>query len=424
MPFSPGRFALLSTTFVVLAACSSLKAPTPAASSSPKPVTVQTTDAEAGSVTPTLRVAGVVAPFRQFGLASAMNEPISEIRVETGDRVAPGQVLAVLDTSDLEAALESARRTAAESVSRARQQALQSRVNGGQFINQLTNAAAAVAQAREALRGATIDRQRYARLYAQGFLSQQVLAQQNVTVAQDRQAVAAARAQYDQTQQAARLGTGSDGIETAQIQAAADAAAAARASVLQLERLIARATVTSPSGGVVEAINANVGEYPSGRQLFTLDDDARKYAIFSSSTEEALRIAKGQRVVVGVPGGAITAAGTVEALLDQLSPGSTNFTVKVRLDDPPQNLRPGMPVSGTVELPHVHGTIIPISAFTDQERTAVFVVSDGKAKQRTVHDDAEDGTNAVVRGLDPGTEVVKEGQGTVADGDAVKASRK
>jgi len=38
-----------------------------------------------------------------------------------------------------------------------------------------------------------------------------------------------------------------------------------------------------------------------------------------------------------------------------------------------------------------------------------------------VHDEAEDGDNAVVRGLDPGVEVVAQGQGTVSDGDPVKS---
>jgi len=420
MPLRLGRFLLLLSP-AILAACSGLKAPTPAASSSPKPVTVQTTDAKTGSVAPTLHVAGVIAPYRQFALTSAINEPLAEIRANAGDHVGAGEVLATLDTSDLDAELESAQRTAAESQSRLRQQIAQSQINGGQYRNQLTNAAAAVVQAKAALRGAAVDRVRYAKLYAQGFLSQQVLAQQDVTVAQDRQAVDAARAQYAQMQTSVRLGMGAGGIETSQIDAAQQAAASASATVTQLRRLIARATLVAPSGGTIEAVNANVGEYPSGRQLFTLDDDARKYAIFSSSTDEALRIGRGEHVVVSVSNGSIKAGGTVEALLDQLSPGSTNFTVKVRLDDPPETLRPGMPVGGVVDLPHVHGTVVPISAFTDQQRTAVFVVEHGKARQHEVHDEAEDGDNAVVRGLDPGVEVVAQGQGTVSDGDPVKS---
>jgi len=306
MPLRPGRSLLLLSP-VIFAACSGLKAPTPAASSSPKPVTVQTTDARTGSVAPTLHVAGVIAPYRQFGLTSAINEPLSDIRANAGDHVAAGEVLATLDTSDLDAELESAQRTAAESQSRLRQQIAQSQINGGQYRNRLTNAAAAVVQAKAALRGAAVDRVRYAKLYAQGFLSQQVLAQQDVTVAQDRQAVDAARAQYAQMQTSVRLGMGSGGIETSQIDAAQQATASASATVTQLRRLIARATLVAPSGGTIEAVNANVGEYPSGRQLFTLDDDARKYAIFSSSTDEALRIGRGEHVVVSVSNGSIKA---------------------------------------------------------------------------------------------------------------------
>ncbi len=387
---------------------------------SPSPERIKTVTARRGSVSPTMRISGVVAPYRQFGIATALNEPILEIRVREGERVGAGAVLAVLQTDDLQAQLASAQETTAEGDARLQQQRQQSTVNVGQYGSQVQNTRAAVAQAQSALAGAETDRARYLRLYDSGYLSQQVLAQQNVTIAQDRQAVRAARAQLVQTLQAEQLATSPGGLEASQIGAARNAAAAARLAVEGLRRQIARATIVAPASGVVAAINANVGEYPAGRQLFTIDDDAEKYAILSASSSEALRIRGGESVAVSVPDGTVRAPGRVEAVLDQLSPGSTNYTVKVRMADVPRALRSGMPVAGVVHLPALDGVVVPTTAFTDPMRTAVYVVRGGKARQQTVHDDAEDGTNAVVRGLPTGVRVVTDGQGGVGDGDAVK----
>lgn len=178
---------------------------------SPSPERIKTVTARRGSVSPTMRISGVVAPYRQFGIATALNEPILEIRVREGERVGAGAVLAVLQTDDLQAQLASAQETTAEGDARLQQQRQQSTVNVGQYGSQVQNTRAAVAQAQSALAGAETDRARYLRLYDSGYLSQQVLAQQNVTIAQDRQAVRAARAQLVQTLQAEQLATSPGG---------------------------------------------------------------------------------------------------------------------------------------------------------------------------------------------------------------------
>lgn len=198
---------------------------------SPSPERIKTVTARRGSVSPTMRISGVVAPYRQFGIATALNEPILEIRVREGERVGAGAVLAVLQTDDLQAQLASAQETTAEGDARLQQQRQQSTVNVGQYGSQVQNTRAAVAQAQSALAGAETDRARYLRLYDSGYLSQQVLAQQNVTIAQDRQAVRAARAQLVQTLQAEQLATSPGGLEASQIGAARNAAAAARLAV-------------------------------------------------------------------------------------------------------------------------------------------------------------------------------------------------
>lgn len=410
--------ALVLAAASIFAGCSNARASDPEPSASP--VNAKTVRAERGRISPTMRIAGVVAPHRQIGVSSALSEPILEIRVREGDRVTAGKILAVLQTDDLQAQLSSAEATAREGQARSTQQGQQSLLNIGSYRSQVVSAHAALRQAQTALQGALIDRVRYAALSRSGYVSQQILAQQNVVVQQDRQAVAAASALLRQASSAAAVGTSSGGLEASQVTAARAAASSASLAVEGLRRQMSRATIVAPSGGVIEAINANVGEYPSGRQLFTLHDDASKYAVLAAASSEAVRIRPGQSVGVLLANGTIHAAGRVEALLDQLAPGSTNYTVKVRIGRTTAPLLAGMPVVGVVHLAPVEGVLVPTSAFTDGMRKKLYIVSGGKAQERNVNDLAEDGEHAVVRGLPEGVRVIADGQGGVADGDEVR----
>jgi hypothetical protein len=112
--------------------------------------------------------------------------------------------------------------------------------------------------------------------------------------------------------------------------------------------------------------------------------------------------------------------GTVTAVLDQLQPGNTNFTVKVLVPNADGALHAGMPVTGTVALPAVSGVIVPVSAFVDDTRAAVYVVTNGVATSQNVNEVKDDGTNAVVTGLAAGTVVVKDvDAANVGNGDHV-----
>ncbi len=111
--------------------------------------------------------------------------------------------------------------------------------------------------------------------------------------------------------------------------------------------------------------------------------------------------------------------GTVAGVLNQIVPGSTDFQVKVVLQNPNGSLRPGMAVSGSVRLAGVTGIRVPSTAFTDDNHDAVMIVQDGKVKTARVAEIASDGLNSIVTGIDAGTRVVDNGQTSVGDGENV-----
>jgi hypothetical protein len=109
----------------------------------------------------------------------------------------------------------------------------------------------------------------------------------------------------------------------------------------------------------------------------------------------------------------------VEAVLDQLSPGTTNFIVKVRIPNSNDVWRAGIPVTAHIALAPVHGTMVPSSAFVDVMNDSILIVRHGIVETANVRTIASDGSRSVVDGIAPGTAVVREGQSGVAAGEKV-----
>lgn len=385
-----------------------------------------TTVAKSGTIHPTLQIAGVITPYRQVGIAADLSEPILDVDVQEGDHIHAGQVLAHLVTDDLEAQLASAQRITAEDVAKYAQAAYQTNATNAQDQAAIRTAQETVHQATVNLDGAETDLKRYEGLEAQGYLAPQTVDQQRTTVSSDAAAVRTAQASLDQAvANAAANGRGNNaGVQQAELQSARETADAAQATVEQLRRQIARATIVSPVDGVVDAVNANPGEYPSERQLFTIEQVASVYALLPTSTSQVVQIPTGAAATVTVSGSPQLDHGKVAAVLDELQPGTTNFTVKVLVPNADGHLHAGMPVTGDLTLPPVNGIEIPVAAFIDDTHATVYAVEDGIAKTVDVHDVRDDGTNAIVTGLASGTSIVSNVDSVdVGNGDRVNTTR-
>jgi RND family efflux transporter MFP subunit len=166
--------------------------------------------------------------------------------------------------------------------------------------------------------------------------------------------------------------------------------------------------------------NINPGEFPGTRQIFTIQATSRVYAVLNGSAGQIAGLQPGATATIAsstLPGKQFT--GTVDAILNALTPGSTNFVVKVVLANPAGTLRPGMAVSGSARLPSTHGLMIPDTAFLDTTNGTVQVVSGTTVQTAKVTMLADDGTNAIVTGLAPNAAVVVNGQSGLTDGQSV-----
>lgn len=369
-----------------------------------------------------MQIAGVIIPFRQVGIAADLTEPIGDVDVQEGDHVHVGQPLAHLITDDLEAQLASAQRTTAEDVARYAQAAYQTDATNAQDVAAIRTAQDTLRQARVSLGGATTDLKRYQALEDQGYMAAQTVDQQRTTVAADTAAVSTAQSALNQAVANARAnGRGNNaGMQQAELQSARAAADAAQATVEQLHREIGRAAIISPLDGVVDAVNANPGEYPSGRQLFTIEQISSVYALLPTSTAQVVQIQNGASVALTTTASTRQDSGKVVAVLDALQPGTTNFTVKVLVPNPDGHLHAGMPVSGVVALPPVSGIEIPVTAFVDDTHDGVYTVVNGVVNTTNVREVKNDGTNSIVTGLNAGATIVSNvDQASVGNGDRV-----
>jgi RND family efflux transporter MFP subunit len=404
---------------------------------SPNPI--PTAAAKMTTVRATSTISGIIAPFQNVALSSSLSEPTDSVPVSEGDHVRAGEVLAVLDTADLQAQLAQAQaavvtdeRTAASADAKVTQIRYTARLNIGTANDQVKSAQAALARAQHTLTLDTANLQRDKELLAGGYIAQQAFDQQQTLVNNDQAAVRTAQAnlQTTVTQQQVN-GNNSAGLQAANIASAiADANAShamvdqARAQVRGLQTTISKATIVSPVDGVIVNRNLNPGEYPGARTVFTIQQLNQVYAELNASSADTFAIPVGAPVSMSVSGGGTnTYSGKVVAVLGQVTPGSTDFTVKVVVQNPDGKLHSGLPVSATISLPAITGVGIPTAAFLDDTHTSVMIaddeLTDVVAKTVHVRELASDGTTSIVTGIKAGQAVVANGQLGVTDGQSL-----
>jgi HlyD family secretion protein len=389
---------------------------------SPAPAAIPTAAAAPTTVHPTVQIAGIIAPYQNVSLSSSLVEPTDSVQVIEGDYVRKGQVLAVLDTTDLRASYNAAVQNAVSDDARAEQTQYQAQLNIGQGNDQVRNAQAALLQAKQTLGLDQLNLQRYQALLQTGYVSQQQVDQQRTMVHNDQQQELSAQASLESAILNARVnGTYQKGLQAANVASAIAAAQSAHAQAAQIQASIDKALVVSPVDGIIVNRNLNPGQYPGSSTIFTVQQLNPVYAELNASSEDVFRIRRGASVSIGVAGVAGAAyRGTISAVLGQVQPGSTNFTVEAILANPGFRLKSGMAVTGTVSLPSISGVGVPVTAFLDDAHDSVMIVDpSGTAKLQSVKEEGNDGKTSVVAGLPSGTKVISNGQLGITSGQQI-----
>jgi RND family efflux transporter MFP subunit len=354
------------------AGCSSSRGGSTGATAPPLPVStaaVVMADSDASA-----EAGGVVQAQVTAMITARVLAPVREVRVVPGDRVRAGQVLVVLDATDLSAGAASAR-AAAEAAS------------GG------TRASAADVQAADA-------------------------ALALATATHDRIASLAAR----QSATAHELDEATAGLRAAEARAAGTRARAAqadfevarlRAASLQAATVESFTRLTAPFDGLVTARMVEVGNMASpGTPLVRLEDTRRFRLELRIDESRARGLAPGVFLPVVLDDGSTRVQGRITEIARAVDADARSVLVKVELPEA-TGARSG--VFGRALLPDTGRRVLTVPASAIVRRgqvTTVFVVDEGVARVRMV---SLRGTD-VLAGLTEGDVVILEPPAGLVDG--------
>jgi multidrug efflux pump subunit AcrA (membrane-fusion protein) len=261
-----GLFAAL-VAFAV-AGCAAQAAPTP---KGPPPVSVSTAKVTRGAISTSVAFDGQITPVFQTTLSTAEAGTVASVNVTEGDFVRKGQVLASLDTSQLQASLKASLATVREDDAQLERSTVAAPVNSQQYSSavstarqNLATAVNSVRTARAALASDDLTQKADRELLAQEYVSRETYEQARAayvsaqeTLRSNQQAVTAQQAAL----QTALINTDqrrADQATIAQNQAGLDGA---RANVELLQAQIAQSSIVAPFDGQVTQRLLDPGAY-------------------------------------------------------------------------------------------------------------------------------------------------------------------
>jgi RND family efflux transporter MFP subunit len=400
---------------------------------------------------------GDVRPLAQVTLVAKVPGRLQELKVDVGDEVKKGDLLAVVEHKALEAqvkqaeaglALARARLAKMErgprkenvAVAKANLRQAEARLaalKAGPTKHQIEAAEAAVRAAKNQLYavqaqadaamasplGAYTEEMKQAQsgaAYEQVRIAEAKLAALTAPPTKEQldQAEAAVEAARQQLLLAQNPFTPQD-LESARAQVAQ-----AQAALQLAQAQLGEAFIQAPLDGVVSERFLSLGAMAGPTAPILTLVSSQTEVVFSAEESVMGQLAVGQPVSITVSAYPEQVfAGQVSSIAPTVDPRTRTFKVKVSPQDPGGRLKPGM--FARVDLGPGGQQIalrIPSQALIKRgEETFVFVVAEGRARLHKVKVSAREGGEAVVlEGLSEGDRVVIEGQGSLKDGDPVR----
>ena len=337
-----------------------------------------------GNIASTVSATGTVLPEREAALSFQSSGTIADVPIELGDKVETGQLLAQLDTADLELALRQADIALLQAQSQARQldegpsasdlaaadaalasaQAAYQQLLKGSDKDQLAAARASVEQARVALEQAQQAYDKIKDVPGAGMLPQSQQLQQatiNYETAQAQYRVTARGANQAQAAQAqAQIAQAQASLDKLKKGATKEQKEIAQASVdqaqvaqEQAQRRLTNARITAPWPGVITAVNVVEGILAQpGAPAFQLADLSRFHIDVKVDEMDIANIAEGQKVTVeldALPEEKLN--GTVARIAptaQNSATSGTTYNVRIDIDPTSLPLRAGMSATATI----------------------------------------------------------------------------
>lgn len=369
-----------------------------------------------GSLQSIVTASGEIVASRFADIGANVMGRIVELPVKEGDRVEAGQLLARIDPVQASAAADAADATVAALEADAR--------SAGSQVG-VAQAALDEARSRATEANAALSRAR-----------------------QLRDAGLMPAAEFDKSDAAANAAAAQVASAQAALERARDGAAAAerRTGQARAERTRARdqltkTAVTAPIAGVVTRLDVELGEMvvigvqnQPGSILMTISDLSGINAEVKVAEADVMRLAENMGATVSLEGlpeqrfsGRVIDIGASALPQAGAQAAAREFRVRVRLDQPGPQLKPGLTCDADIVVAQRSNVIVvPLPAVVERNKQAgVFQIVDGVARFHTVRTGVIGGLSIEVEGLNEGAAIVSgpiQTLRTLTDGDKVRVA--
>ena len=369
-------------------------------------VTVQAEKAAVGSLTETVEADTVLTPQAQAAIVPKISSPVKQFMVQRGSRVRPGQVLAVLENSDLAAAVVDTKGGLLQA------QASYNTTTKASVLEDMKTAELAVEQAK-----ANLDVQKMQTESRQNLLAHGAIPRRDYETA--KAALVQAQAAYDIAAQ--HLASMKGVSRAATVQGAEGGLDSAKGKYSAAASALSYATIRSPIRGVVTDRPLFPGEMAqAGQPLLTVMDTSALLAKVHLPQAQTSGLHVGDKASVTVQGTDEKASGSISLISPALDTGSTTLEIWVKVPNGKAELKPGTPVHVAIEARTLENvTTVPAESVvtTKTGGDAVMVVgADGLAHEREVKLGVTDGKDTqVLDGVRAGEMVVTVGTHSLED---------
>jgi HlyD family secretion protein len=383
-----------------------------------------------------LAVHGSVSAWDPISIgATTSGLQIEKILVDEGQTVKKGQLLATLDSSQLNAQLQSEKARLASAIAALSKSVQPNRpedINSmsasvSQAEANVSDTEAALVQAKANLENAEANIKRYQFLKKEGVVSNQEAEVRETTAQVDaaivrsaEHRVTAAKAALKQTQE--KLSMAHIGGRREDIDIARASVKEIEGNVQRLQTQIAQTLIKAPVDGLLARRDAHLGDISStGKTMFLIARDNRLELKAQVPDTDLQFIKPGQ--IVAIDNGLGTTAkivGTVREISPLIDADLRLATV--RIDVPAdKGLKSGMYAEGHINVGNYSALTVPSQAIISRdEKSTVFVLHGDQVERRQiqagnrVNDDVE-----VISGLSSAEQVVIDGAGFLKDGDYI-----
>lgn len=406
-----------------------------------KATPVMTVSVEPAALFPlqrTVQVNGSVSAWDPISVsASVSGLETKQVLVEEGDFVRKGQVLAVLDSSQLLPQLESERarlRADLGNLSKSMQPNRREDISAMEAAASQARATvqdhrAALTQAKANLDDARQNAKRYALLVSQGAVSAQDYDTRKTTEKVGEASVSGAQeriraAQFSLRQAEEKLSMAKSGGRVEDIDIARANADQTKGSIRKLEAQLALTSIKAPVDGLVTKRDVHVGDVSTtGKTMFSMARDNRLELRAQVPEADLPLIKPMQEVAISSP---ISAA--VLGHVREISPliDSESRLATVRIDLPAGNaLKPGSYAEGQIQAGRYPAMVVPASAVVakDEGTFVLVLIGDHVERRSILPGSSSDNKIEVKSGLKAGELVVVKGAGFLKDRDVVTVGK-